>query len=927
MKRVLSLLLCLMMVLSVVFAIPSSAAGEVVLKPSDVDYNSVVSYSADGIRGLERKGYFGFKDVDLTGINSISMEFYNKMAGNSNGETLLVMVDDPKKGECIGSLTMSELGEKVTVKTAITPTTGTHDLYFYCLYGRQTWNELKVFDITLSPETYVHDTASAKVPDSAIIDNFSDTWVATDDMGRSIATYEEAGDVKTDGREVGILYWNWFIDKAPTIRAYVIPEIVAEKPEAKENYMDPIWDPQGKFYWGTPIFGYYTSYEYWVYRKHAEVLSLAGVDAIFFDYTNSGNNFIPTLNILAQAFRDAKASGVDIPRISGMMTLGGAKSDAFRGRAAIYYNCFVLNDYSDIWYYRDGKPLLFGNAATKFAAPDVDADNNFEPEFLKEMDDFFTIRYAGARGKQKGHNNGVDEWMWLENFPQPLRNVDPETGRAEFVAVGTAINESTVIGGAMTGVFSDQYSKGRGFSEVFGEDYSADGMRKAYFFREQAALALKAAPEFIMVGGWNEWTAVRNAVYNGFPNAFVDTYDYENSRDFEPNDGPLKDDYYMLLTDMIRKFKGVRKAPVASGMTTIDVNGDASQWQNVGPAFINAYQDYERDGDGLAKPRSSEAYHYTTTVVNAIKGAKVSFDAENIYFMVETEKDIVKDAENFLTLYINVDRNRATGWEGYDYVVNKDGIGKLSSFNGNEFTTTAMADLTYSIKGNMLQIAIKRSDIAENATVDLEFKWTDSVDANGNFLNLYKDGSVAPYGRFNYLYTEIEQTTLTDAERNEMYHTSTSVIKAGSPKMIANGGKMYVHEADIRVTPFEENGTLYVPESAYNEIMEYGRSKTEYNSFYNMFFTHHYDMNDELTETENYIWTYSLLDSCEVRVNGKIATLSAPVKYVNGIFFVPVSLIAECYGWEVKSLGNGVYTVSKLGADMATVNAVMGHLN
>jgi tRNA(Ile)-lysidine synthetase-like protein len=137
-------------------------------------------------------------------------------------------------------------------------------------------------------------------------------------------------------------------------------------------------------------------------------------------------------------------------------------------------------------------------------------------------------------------------------------------------------------------------------------------------------------------------------------------------------------------------------------------------------------------------------------------------------------------------------------------VVNKDGIGKLSAFNGNEFATTAVADLTYSVKGNMLQVAIKRSDIAETATVDLEFKWTDSVDAAGNFLNLYKDGSVAPYGRFNYLYTEIEQTTLTEAQRNEMYQTSTSVIKAGSPKMIANGGKMYVHEADIRVAPFEE---------------------------------------------------------------------------------------------------------------------------
>ncbi len=511
MKRVLSLLLCLMMVLSVISAIPSFAAGERTLNFSDAVLKNKVTVSANEIRGLDRKGYFGFKDVDLTGINSISMEIYNKMNGSSNGETLIVMIDDPLKGEAIGALTISETGEKVTVKTAIKPTTGKHDLYFYCLYAYNAWNELKVLSLTLSPETYVNDAKTAQVPDSAIIDNFSDTWVATDDMGRAVATYEEVGDVKTDGREVGILYWNWFIDKAPTIRAYVIPEIVAQKPEAKDKYMDPIWDPQGKFYWATPIFGYYNSFEYWVFRKHAEMLSNIGVDAIFFDYTNNGLDFIPTLNILADAFRDAKATGVDIPRISAMMTLGGAKDDAFRGRAAIYYNCFELNDYSDIWYYLDGKPLLFGNATNKFAKSDVEEGNTFEPALLDKLENFFTIRFAGSRDKAIGHNGGVDEWMWLENFPPPLRNADAATGRPEFVAVGTAVNESTVIGGAMTGVFSDEYSKGRGFSEVFGEDYSADGMRKAYFFREQSALALQAAPEFIMIGGWNEWTAVRDA--------------------------------------------------------------------------------------------------------------------------------------------------------------------------------------------------------------------------------------------------------------------------------------------------------------------------------------------------------------------------------------------------------------------------------
>ena len=145
--------------------------------------------------------------------------------------------------------------------------------------------------------------------------------------------------------------------------------------------------------------------------------------------------------------------------------------------------------------------------------------------------------------------------------------------------------------------------------------------------------------------------------------------------------------------------------------------------------------------------------------------------------------------------------------------------------------------------------------------------------------------------------------------------------------MIANGGKMYVHEADIRVAPFEENGTVYVPESAFNEIMEYGRSKTEYNSYYNMFFTHHFDMNDELTEVTDYTWTYSLLDSNEVRINGELSTLSAPVKAVDGIIYVPVSLLSECFGWEVISVDNGAYAISQRTAEVTTAKALLHHFN
>ncbi len=918
MKKIVSL--CISVIMALTIQVFSYASGDVKLDLGKAMHYET-SLSGSSIKGIERGHYFYFPSVDLTGMKSVTVKAYNKISGNVNGETLLVMTGDVKNGECIGSITLSEVGEEISVTAPISPVSGVHDLYFYCLYGKSLQNECSIKEITLSDKSWENTAASKKVPDSSVIDDYSDTWVAVDSMGRAVATYEETGNVKEDGREVFMLYWNWFHDLPETRRAHVISDVINSKPEAKTVYTDPVWDVRGRFYWGEPVLGFYNSYDYWVYKKHAEMLSAAEIDAIFFDYTNGGRVFIPTLNVLAEAFRDAKAHGVDVPKISAMMTLSGDGGDAFRGISALYHNCFMLNDYSDIWYMDEGKPFLYANANYENAIKDVKDDYGFEREHIKEICDFFSINPHGKRSVDTGDN----AWMWLEKFPQVLRDVDEETGRVGFVSVGCALNESTVFGVEVTGVFSDPYNKGRGYSEAFGEDYSPEGKRMAYFFREQSALALMAEPERVMIDGWNEWTAERNATWGTFTNAFCDCFDEENSRDFEPVKGELKDDYYMLLTDFIRKYKGVRPAPLASEAKTIDINGDMGEWNSVGPYFVNNYQDYERNAKGYGKAGGEEIWQYTTTLVNSVKGAKVSYDEAKLYFMVETEKDIVKDNEGFLTLYINADRNYATGWEGYDYAVNLDGFGKISKFGDKTWERTASGDAAISVKGNALVLSVDRSIINETEKVDLEFKWTDSVKTDGDLTKWYAEGSVAPLGRFNYLYTEIPVSALTKEESRAL--SETSVLKAGSAKMIANGAKMNVYEGDTRVTPFEMNGTLYIPEQAYNEVMGYGFSKTRYVSADNNFFTYHFELSEDMKNIVNYKWTYSALDSLDVRIDGKAAKLSAPVKYVDGIFYIPVSLIAECYGYEVKNLGDGIYTVSKTAAQIETVNAALSHIS
>lgn len=913
MKKGVSLILAILLACSFV----SVFASDVVLTPGSPDV---------GGGYIDRGAYIGFKNVDLTGIQSVTATATASLTAFSNGVTLGIVTDDPKTGEVLGYLVFNESGSSVTVSAPIKAVSGKHDVYFVSTYDSSSTVNMTLERLTLSSSPYADNRKAVQIPDSAIVDNFHDTWTATDDMGRAVADYEEAGAVKEGTRDVGIFYWDWHYTTAQPGRAQVIPEIVAAHPEAKDNYSDPAWDLSGTYYWAEPLLGFYTMQDYFVLRRHAQMLADAGVDAIFFDYSNGGKDMVQPLNLVAKAFRDAKAAGVDIPRLSLMGTLGGDEKDSYTGLAAIYFNCFVANDYSDIWYYWEGKPCVYGGFELAKVMRSVDSENTYEVNIAKEMDNFFTVR--GTNGQRNNPDPDDFSWKWIENFPQTIR-YNKSTDRPEFICVAVALNQSTVFGPGVTGVFSDPYNMGRGYSEVFGEDYSLKGKRMGYYFRDQSALALSVDPKFVMIDGWNEFTAIRNISYGGFPNAFVDLYDDENSRDFEPVKGDLKDDYYNLMTDFIRKYKGVRKAPVATGAKTIDINGDAAQWETVGPQFINDDQSYERSTDGLRKANTKDEYwHYETKIYNAIEGAKVSFDPEKLYFMAETKEAIREGTPGWMHLYINADRNRATGWEGYDFAINVPSAGAISAYNGG-WQTIGTAE--YTVKGNALQLAVSRALLNETDTVDLEFKWTDGVTTEGDLLSFYTEGSVAPMGRFNYLYTEIEQQALSFADHESLKKSQTSVMKAGSNKMVAAGGKRTLYEADTRVTAFTENGTLYVPEDAFNEIMGYGHNKTEYNPDYNYFFTYHYEMGPTesraLQKVSEYNWTYSVLDSCEVHVDGELRYLSAPVTYRNGVFYVPLSLIAECYGWNVSDLGGGIYTVTRDEADASALSAAIGLLN
>ena len=113
-------------------------------------------------------------------------------------------------------------------------------------------------------------------------DTAPDTWVATDALSRKLPTFAQVGPPRPD-RFVAIFYFLWLgehVNGGP----YDNTKIIAQNPGAMQNPNSPPWGPMGAFHhWGEPLLGYYTLDDAYVLRKHAQMLSDAGVDVVVFD--------------------------------------------------------------------------------------------------------------------------------------------------------------------------------------------------------------------------------------------------------------------------------------------------------------------------------------------------------------------------------------------------------------------------------------------------------------------------------------------------------------------------------------------------------------------------------------------------------------------------------------------------------------------
>jgi len=540
----------------------------------------------------------------------------------------------------------------------------------------------------------------------------------TDALGRKMPESSEVREFRKD-RYVAIFYFLCLNNDY----VYDVSKILKEHPNAVVTNDSPPWGPlHANHHWGEPMFGYYRSHDPWVLRRHATLLSDAGVDFLIFDTTNAVI-FENVIMKLCEVFDVQRRQGEHVPQISFMVNTKAGET-----AQQIYDKLYKPNLYPELWFQWQGKPLMICDPAD---APD-------------EIKEFFTLRKAHWPFDLVDTHN---EWHWEATYPQVISyDSDPSKPEQINVSVGQNLHQED----GRVEMMSTGHARGRSFHKGKVDD-RPDAYKYGFNFEEQWRHALEVDPEIIFITGWNEWTAMQ--LNREGPAIFCDQYNLEFSRDAEMMKGGYGDSYFMQMAANIRRFKGMTSAQKHSSAKTIEIADPLTQWDDVLPE----YRDHVLETLPRDHPGCGDNHYKVDTGRNDFKLLKVAQDDNAVYFYAQTREEITPHTDpNWMWLLIDVHGNGKPDWEGFNFIVNRNPSSATET--SIEICTggwdwKSVGSLQYRVEGDLMHIAIPKTvlGICGNDFA-IDFKWIDNTQEPGNILDVYINGDAAPDGRFRYRY-------------------------------------------------------------------------------------------------------------------------------------------------------------------------------
>ena len=590
-------------------------------------------------------------------------------------------------------------------------------------------------------------------------DIYPDTWTATDALGRTMPTAAEAP-LRTDKqRTVGIFYITWHDEGKFGLKSPYggdVTRTLMEAPEARFEADHPAWK-EWSMHWGEPEAGYFLSQDRWLIRRDLSMLADAGVDVLILDVTNAVL-YWDEWRVLFEEMQAMRSLGNRVPQFCFWAFNGNVVSVVTQ----LYERIYKEECAKDFWFLWEGKPLLLYNAEPSH---DANGSGYAAGAYPPEIYDFFTLRNMWwGYYEWGGHRyvGTVDNWSFgYELNDERVAALAPtdlaarHKGRFEEMAVTPAQHPSSFTGKSWRRETKEpplnQYDlPDSAYVPWLGRCVS---LPEGYgiYFQDRWDEALGVDPDFIYINDWNEWTAgryrpgfapTREAVtgttwFMGRENNFffVDQYNAEFNRSIQPMRGGYTDNYYMQMVQNIRRYKGVREQPVTYGYK------DAAIYHDTRGDVLH------RDHHGYG------GLHYTdTTGRNDIVEASVAVTRKNIIFKATTADRLTPSTDtNWMILYLDIDGDASTGWEGFDYLVRD---GQLYHHEAASESWDAISAVEVFVAVNSLTIVVPRKALGlHSKAFSFDFKWADNPTNPFDIISVSTTGDTAPNRRFRYHFT------------------------------------------------------------------------------------------------------------------------------------------------------------------------------
>ncbi len=563
--------------------------------------------------------------------------------------------------------------------------------------------------------------------------------VGTDLSGRTI---KECDYYKEGNRYVGIWYSLWLGQHQYMQTAIYDNTELLKDPESAEHLAT-----NGSFedtrmeefhFCAKPLYGYYNMKDEWVIRRHIELLTLAGIDYLSLDTTNS-IVYPDVAKKLFDILMEYQNQGFKVPKVMFYVN-----SNSGTTAKKIYNEFYQTEKYDDIWFSPNGKPLLAGVTKDSNGASDQTMGGRNDDPISEELRDRFEIVESQWPQGTLMHDNSIPWMDW--SYPQTIHE------NYKAVSVSVAQHDPAYINFSHMGDWSSRgYNHETGIrTSEFARGDNFESEWKAVFNYEKQGKEI----ENVLVCGWNEWMAIKT--WNGNETCFCDVYTDEYSRDIEMMDGATKDTTYLQLLRNIREYKCTEANHYKYQKMTIDLDdASLSQWD-----IVKAHY---KDFNGDAIERNYENAVGTETYTdnsnrNDITDIKVTHNSKYLYIYVKTKENITEYTsgdKSWMNILINTNKGNDS-FEGYDYIINRNpnSNGKTSvekSTGGFNFNEAGEAE--YRVYGDVIlyRIPLEALGLTSDNCYIL-FKVFDNVTKPEDIMDYYVSGDSAPIGRLSYSY-------------------------------------------------------------------------------------------------------------------------------------------------------------------------------